>query len=117
MNHDAGPRPDSRKALRVLPNIFQSVISGIILALLFFVAREKCFPLPSVAGRWTVEMPTTKTAYRPYEDMKVQYVAFLWREGTIIKGTIEKTSDVTSAGTNTYTAGERTRGVIEGYIH
>ena len=49
-------------------------------------------------------MRTTKTAYRPYEDMKVQYVAILWRQGATVKGTIEKISDVTSAGTETYTA-------------
>ena len=35
------------KAKPFMVNAVQSVISGIILALLFFVAREICFPLPS----------------------------------------------------------------------
>lgn len=111
------PHFDWRKLLPGLSNIGQSLISGVVLAILFFVAREIWFPLPSIAGRWTVEMHTTKTAYRPYENMRVQYVAILWREGSIVKGTVEKTSEVTSAGTTTYTAEQRTRGEVEGYIH
>ena len=117
MNHDARLRPDLRKIFPVLSNMCQSVVSGVILALLFFAAREIWLPLPSVTGRWTLEMRTTQTTYRPYEDMTVRYVAILWREGPVIKGTIEKTSDVTSAGEEIYTAESRTRGDIEGYIH
>ena len=70
-----------------------------------------------MAGRWTVEMHTTKTAYRPFEGMVVKYVAILWREGTTVKGTIEKTFEATSTDTTTYIGEDRTRGTIEGYIH
>ena len=62
-------------------------------------------------------MHTTKTSYAPFEDMTVQYEAILWREGAIIKGTIEKTAETTSVGSKTYTAEERTRGDIESFIH
>ena len=117
MNQEAHRQRHPKKTLRVLANIAQSVVSGILLALLFFFAREEWFPLPSVAGRWTVEMHTTETSYGPYEGMRVLYVAILWREGPIIKGTIEKISETTSKGTETYTAEERTRGEIEGFIH
>ena len=117
MNQKAQRHHDPKRALRLLSNIAQSVVSGILLALLFFFAREQWFPLPSIAGRWTVEMHTTATSYRPYEGMRVQYVAILWREGPILKGTIEKISETTAAGTETYTAEERTRGEIEGVIH
>lgn len=117
MNQAAHRKRNPRKAFLVLLRIAQSVVSGILLALLFFFAREEWFPLPSVAGRWAVEMHTTDTSYRPYEGMRVQYVAILWREGSIIKGTIEKISETTSTGTHTYTAEDRTRGEIEGFIH
>ena len=108
-----------RKALpSVLSNIVQGVIGGMVLALLFFVAREVWFPLPSVDGRWTVETHTTKTAYGPYQDMRVRYIALIWREGPVIKGTMEKVSEITtSRGTVPYIGEERTRGEIEGYIH
>ena len=117
MNSKPRPRQASTKATSVLMNVVQSLVSGIILAFLFFVAREICFPLPSVAGRWTVEMHTTQTAYRPYEGMVVRYVAILWREGTTVKGTIEKTFEATSTDTATYIGADRTEGEIEGYIH
>lgn len=111
------PTLDWRKLLPALSNIVQALVSGVLLAILFFVAREIWFPPPTIAGRWTVEMYTTKTAFRPYEHMRVQYVAILWREGSIVKGTVEKTSEVTSAGTEIYTGEQRTRGEVEGYIH
>ena len=106
----------SKKATRLLGSVGQSVLSGVVLAILFFVSREIWFPLPDVAGRWTVETHTTKTDYVPYQDMTVTYVAILWREGANVKGTIEKVSEVTQTGTTTYTGDQRTRGVIEGHI-
>ena len=104
-------------ALRVLANTSQSVLSGVVLAILFFASKEIWAPLPSVAGRWTVEMHTTKTDYRPYQDMIVKYVAILWREGANIKGTIEKVAEIIATDTTTYVGDQRTRGEIEGHIH
>ena len=87
-----------------------------MLAVLFFIAKERCFPLPSVAGRWRVQMRTDKTVYAPYEGMVLQYTAMLWREGAKIKGTVEKIHENSSTGKRDYTGKNRTRGKIEGHI-
>ena len=63
-------------------------------------------------------MHTTKSSYERYKDMQEQYEAVLWREGSTIKGTIEKISETTTCdGKRTYTGDKRTRGEIEGFIH
>lgn len=97
-------------------SIGSTVICGAILAFLFFLIKEKCFPLPNVTGRWHVEMRTVKTAYNPYQHMVLQYVAMLWREGSKIKGTAEKVYENSSTGKRNYVGQNRTRGEIEGYI-
>ena len=117
MNNDIEPGVPARRVSRVLVNVSQSILSGVILAILFFVSREVWFPLPSVAGRWLVETHTTKTNYRPYQGMVVEYVAIVWREGANIKGTIEKISEVTATDTTTYVGDQRIRGDIEGHVH
>ena len=96
--------------------IGSTVLGGGILAFLFFLIKEKCFPLPNVTGRWHVEMRTVKTAYNPYQYMVLQYVAMLWREGSKIKGTIEKVYENSSTGERNYVGQNRTRGEIEGYV-
>ena len=97
-------------------NIASTIVGGVVLAVLFFFAREKCFPLPKVAGRWHVEMQTINTTYNPYRGMVLQYVAMLWHEGIGIKGTIEKVYEDSTTGKRRYVGKNRTRGTIEGYI-
>ena len=97
-------------------SVGSTIVGGVVLAILFFFARERCFSLPRLTGRWYVEMRTVKTVYNPYKDMVLRYDAFLWREGSNIKGTIEKVYENSSKGKQAYIGQERTRGEIEGYI-
>ena len=80
-----------------IPSIIATVVGGVTLALLFFWAREKLFPLPNIAGRWYLEMRTVNTSYEPYTGMVLRYVAMLWREGNRIQGTAEKIYENSSA--------------------
>ena len=102
--------------VNLLLNVLATVVGGVVLAFLFFSAREKCFPLPVLIGRWHFEMTTESTAYSPYQDMVLRYVALLWREGPIIKGTVEKVYEISSTGERPYVGKNRTRGIVEGYI-
>ena len=98
-------------------SIVSSVLSGLILALIIFWTREKYVPLPDIAGRWAVEMHTITSDYDNYRGIKVEYEAILWREGTVVRGTIEKTRETSRAGsTKTYIGKLRTRGNVEGSI-
>lgn len=99
-----------------LSDLLATLLGGVILAILFFWFREKIFPLPEVTGRWYFEMHTTNTAYDPYKDMVLRYIAMLWCEGHRIEGTAEKIYENSSTGEREYVGKHRTRSRVEGYI-
>jgi len=100
----------------LISNIVATVVGGALLTFLFFVAKEKIFPLPSVAGKWYIETRTVETAYNPYADMVLRYVAMVWQEGAVIRGTVEKIYENSSTGEREYIGANRTRGTLEGLI-
>ena len=93
-----------------------TVSGGVLLAILFFLSREKWFPLPKITGKWQVEIRIHNTAYKPYEGMVLRFIAMIWREGAVIKGTSEKVYENSSTGERKYVGENRTRSKIEGYI-
>ena len=97
-------------------DIISTVIGGLVLAVLFFVTKERIFPLPNIVGRWYYCMRTETTSYRPYQDMILSYVAMISREGHLIIGSIEKTHEKSSRGEQKYIGKKRTRGEVRGYI-
>ena len=100
----------------VAVNLVSAVIGGVVLALLFFLLKEKCFSLPEIAGRWYFEIRTEKTALKRYQDMKLTYVAMLWREGHVVHGTVEKIYEDSSTRKGDYVGADRARGEVRGYI-
>ncbi len=99
-----------------LQSIFETLVGGIFLTFLFFLAKEKIFPLPDITGRWYFELRTKETAFRPYQDMVLQYVGFLCLEGNRIEGSVEKVYENSSTGEREYVGKDRTRGVVSGYV-
>jgi hypothetical protein len=99
-----------------LSNFLGTVFGGLLLTFLFFVGKEKLFPLPRVAGRWHFETRTRKTAYKPFAGMVLRYVAMVWQQGPVIHGTIEKIYEKSSTGEREYSGAARTRGTVEGFI-
>ena len=97
-------------------DIIATLIGGICLTLLFFVAREKLFPVPEITGRWYMEMVTVNTAYNPFTGMVLRYVIMIWREGNVLKGSAEKIYEDSSTGKREFVGKNRTRATIEGYI-
>ena len=51
-------------------DLLATVMGGVILAVLFFLAKERLFPLQKLTGRWYLEQTTQTTAYTPYAGMK-----------------------------------------------
>jgi len=97
-------------------DIIATLVGGIGLTLLFFVAREKLFPLPRITGRWYMEVVTVNTAYNPYQGMTLRYVIMIWREGSSLKGSAEKIYENSSTGEREFVGKNRTRAILEGYI-
>lgn len=97
-------------------DLLATVIGGLLLALLFFLAKERLFPLPDVTGRWHFKLQTQQSMYTPYAGMILGYVAMLWLEGNIIRGTVEKIYEKSSTGERSFVGENRTRGIVQGYI-
>ena len=76
----------------VVINVVSTVIGGLVLALFFFLMKEKFCPLPNVVGRWYFEMQTESTSYRLYEGMTLSYVAVLWREGHVFMALLRRST-------------------------
>ena len=93
-----------------------TVFGGIALTLIFFLAKEKCFPPPRLTGRWFLEQTTHTTAYVPYKGMLLRYVVMLWLEGNRVEGTAEKIYEKSSTGEREYTGTNRTRSIVTGYV-
>ena len=99
-----------------LSDSIATVVGGAILTFLFFLAKEKVFPLPRVARRWYFETRTVETAYKPFEGMVLRYVGMLWQDGPVVRGTVEKIHEKSSTGERDYIGKNRIRGTLEGYI-
>lgn len=100
----------------LLANLVATVLGGAILTFIFFFLKEKVFPLPDVAGVWFFEVTTNEAAYKPYENMKLRYVAVIWRENAQLHGTVEKVHEDSSTGERGYVGKNRARGILNGYI-
>lgn len=97
-------------------DLLATVVGGVALAVLFFLAKEKLFPLPNLTGRWYLEQTTQTTAYTPYAGMILRYVVMLWREGNRVEGTAEKIYENSSTGERTFSGENRTRTTVTGYV-
>ncbi|MDN3447782.1 hypothetical protein QL886_09050 [Psychrobacter sp. APC 3281] len=99
-----------------LADILATIVGGISLTCLFFVTKEKIFPIPDITGRWYIEVTTINSAYRPYDNMVLRYVIMIWREGNILKGSAEKIYENSLNGEQEYVGIHRTRALLEGYF-
>ena len=99
----------------LLVGTLSTIFGGLILAFLFFLAREKIYPLPSVTGRWYVELRFRSTSIERFEGMILRYDAMLWREGNSIKGTAEQVYADAKTGVRKHVGTQRTRSVVEGH--
>lgn len=97
-------------------DLIVTLLGGLLLTFLFFMAREKLLPIPNITGRWYMEIVTVNTSYNPYKNMVLRYVVMIWREGNLLKGSAEKIYENSSTGEREYIGENRTRATIEGYI-
>jgi hypothetical protein len=102
--------------LNLLYSTLATILGGGILTLIFFLLREKAFPVPRISGMWFFEMKTIKSDFNPYKDMILHYVAILCIEGNKIEGTVEKIYEKSSTGERSYDGKNRTRGIVNGFI-
>ena len=99
-----------------LQSIAETFVGGTLLATVFFLVREKCFPLPEIEGRWFIETETIESKFNPYKGMILIHEAMLWREGNAIKGTAEKIHENSERKQGDYIGANRTRSLVGGFV-
>jgi hypothetical protein len=100
-----------------MTSIAENIISAILIAILFFIGKEYCWPVPQLSGCWTFVSETERTSLQAYKGMKLTYLTLLWQEGQKIYGSAEKVLEETaSAAPRQYIGQQRTRVNIEGYL-
>ncbi|QTP56230.1 hypothetical protein HNO51_16980 [Billgrantia sulfidoxydans] len=99
-----------------IASLASTILGGITLTILFFTFKEKIFPPPNVSGFWTLTTTTTKSDYNPYKGLVIKYDSILWREGLLVKGSIEKKYERSQKGETEHQGKNRRRGYVEGYI-
>lgn len=97
-------------------DVLATLLGGVVLTFLFFIARERLFPISEVTGKWYLETVTINTAYNPYKQMVLRYVLIIWREGNVLKGSAEKIYEKSSTGEREYEGQNRTRSKVDGYL-
>lgn len=95
-------------------NITSTITGGVLLAIIFFISKEKIFKYHDVSGKWYIEIKTKETAYDNYKDMILVYELFLWREGNQLYGTTEKSYENSKVRKQELTEKQRTRGKVNG---
>ena len=97
--------------------IIANLISGVLIALIFFLLSDYIFKVPNLTGYWNFTTKTVQSSLKTYEGMILNYTALIWMEGKIIYGTAEKINEYTKAkGFIEHTGEKRTKVKISGYV-
>jgi len=96
--------------------ILTSIISGLLLTLIFFFFKEKIFPLPNIDGSWVFKTKTLKSEYNPFKDMELTYLVLMWREGGSIYASAEKIAEDSTSFKGSFIGANRTQANIKGSI-
>jgi hypothetical protein len=96
--------------------IGETVVGGIVLALLFFWFSDHVFKFPQLSGLWRFELTTEQTSYNPYRGMKLTYLVLLSQEGPALQGSGEKVREDVGGVVRTYTGADRSRIEVRGYL-
>jgi hypothetical protein len=99
-----------------IASTFATIVGGIGLAFLFFITKEKIFPIIDISDHWELTTTTHKTKRNPYKNMKIKYDLILWQENNIIRGVSEKYYELSQLGTKTYHEKNRKRGKMHGFV-
>ncbi len=97
--------------------VVANLISGVLLALIFFMLSDYFFKVPNLTGCWSFSTKTSKSSLKTYEGMILNYTALIWMEGKIIYGTAEKINEHSKdKGFIEHTGEKRRKVKISGYV-
>ena len=97
-------------------SILGTIIGGLFLSLIFFLLYDFIYKIPNISGEWEFTEKTLKTAYNPYKNLEVKYLALIWNEGNKIYGSGEKIYEKNTKEEINYEGDKRTIIDINGYL-
>ena len=97
-------------------NVIASLISAVIIAIIFGVWNDNYYKKEDLSGYWEVEFVTVETDYSPDKDLKTYYYFTVGQNGHSLSGFGEKTSEDSSNGKIQYETKNRTHLEFQGAI-
>ncbi len=100
----------------LLNSILGTIIGGLFLSLIYFLLYDLLYKVPNISGEWEFTEKTLKTAYNPYQNLEVKYLALIWNEGNRIYGSGEKIYEKNTKEEINYEGDKRIVIDINGYL-
>ncbi|MFT6915496.1 MAG: hypothetical protein ACJAWL_001805 [Motiliproteus sp.] len=97
-------------------NIIGSLLSAILITLLFSLWNDYVYKKDQLTGYWEVEYETLESSYIKYQGLKMYYELILGQKGSLLQGTGEKVSEDSSNGIIEYDADKRAHIEFEGFL-
>lgn len=102
--------------MEIVIGIFQTVIGGVIVAIVIFYANEDIFYVHNLTGEWRCQTVTIQSAYNPYRSMTLFYEFHFIQSGQKIEGSSEKIGERLYGGRiKNYPHRRRVLGKVSGY--
>lgn len=78
--------------------IISTILGGIMLALLLFVFDEWVFPPKNLTGEWSITTTTLSSRYKPFENVKQEFIFEFLQKATDIIASGEKSEEINPDG-------------------
>lgn len=92
----------------IAKNVVGSLISAILIALVFSLWNDYIYKNDQLDGYWRVEYETAESSYQKYIGLKTYYDFVIGQNGNVVKGTGEKVAENLSGKYFEYENGKRT---------
>ncbi|MCP4429747.1 MAG: hypothetical protein GY806_02090 [Gammaproteobacteria bacterium] len=100
----------------IVCNIFTSVSSAVVIALLLFVWNDHFLKIDRLTGYWNVNYVTEKTTYDAFHNLEENYDFLITQSDNTLSGSGEKISELSPSGFIEYDAEKRTHVKILGNL-
>lgn len=99
------------------PSFASTVVGGLVLAFIFFLASDIFFSPENLNGLWTMHVTIEESEYKEYVDLKLQFIVVLEHYDDKLSGIAEKEMATYRDGKKeVYGGHDRTISNIQGHI-
>jgi len=96
--------------------ILLSVLTTLILGVIYFAYDNWIYPTPDVSGKWEFETTVESTSYDKFQGMKLTYEVFLTQNNEQLSGKGEKFKEDLNGAVMEYIGTQRTPIIVTGRV-